>query len=186
MREVSKEELQEILKKHELYLNGKEGGERADLREADLHGADLREADLSFADLYGADFRKANLSGAGLREADLSFANLREADLTGADLREANLFAADLREADLTKTDFRRAILNGANLDFSALPLWCGSLGMKVDEKLAIQITYHLCSLNCDSERFIKLRNGLLDFANEFHLRDECGKLKPILSDSTE
>lgn len=47
--------LQEILKKHTLYLGGEEGGEKADLRGAGLRGADLQKADLQKADLRKAE-----------------------------------------------------------------------------------------------------------------------------------
>ena len=49
-------ELSIVLEKHALWVKGKEGGERANLSEADLSGANLSEADL----------RRANLSGANL------------------------------------------------------------------------------------------------------------------------
>ena len=67
-------ELKEILRKHLAWLNGKCGGERADLRGANLCGANLRDANLCDADLRGA-----NLRGADLRDADLRGANLRDA-----------------------------------------------------------------------------------------------------------
>lgn len=51
---MNAEELKSILEKHELWLNSKESGERADLEGADLEGADLREADFRRADLEGA------------------------------------------------------------------------------------------------------------------------------------
>lgn len=60
-------EVEDILFKHKLWLDGKEGGERADLRFADLRGAYLSWANLSWANLSGA-----NLSGAYLIGADLS------------------------------------------------------------------------------------------------------------------
>ena len=69
MKNISAEELKDILEKHRHWLyKGCEGWEdmRADLRDADLRDADLRDADLSFADL-----RDANLRGADLRDADL-------------------------------------------------------------------------------------------------------------------
>ena len=69
--------LTEILEKHKKWLEC-EGGERANLREADLHGADLRGANLREANLYVAD-----LHGANLREADLHGANLNGANLNG-------------------------------------------------------------------------------------------------------
>ena len=81
---MDKEELREILRKHDLYLNGERGGDRADLR-----WADLREANLHEANLHEADLREADLS-----EADLRWANLRGANLHGANLSEANLSEA--------------------------------------------------------------------------------------------
>ena len=48
---MSPEQLKEILDNHKMWLAGKEGGKRADLRGADLRGADLRDADLRGADL---------------------------------------------------------------------------------------------------------------------------------------
>jgi len=116
-------------------------------------------------DLRGADLRGANLTDADLRGADLRGANLRGANLRGADLRGANLTDADLR---------------GANIDFSCYPLWCGSLGLKADKRLACQLAYHLCSMQCDDAEYIKMRNSILGFANKFHRVDECGELKPI------
>ena len=68
-----------ILEKHAKWIRGEDGGERADLRDADLRNANLRGADLRDADLYGADLR-----GADLFDADLRNANLRDADLCGA------------------------------------------------------------------------------------------------------
>ena len=80
---MTKDELAVVLDKHKKWLNNEEGGERADLR----------------------------------------YANLCSADLCSADLREA-----DLRDA---------------NLDYSAWPLWCGSLGVHIDDRLALQLLYH-------------------------------------------
>ena len=47
MKIFTKEELNEILRKHVLWLNNDPEGERADLSRADLGGADLSEANLS-------------------------------------------------------------------------------------------------------------------------------------------
>ena len=52
---MTKEELNEIIKKHEKWLKREKGGERANLRDADLYGADLYGANLRGANLYGAD-----------------------------------------------------------------------------------------------------------------------------------
>ena len=89
-------------------------------------------------------------------------------DLSGADLSRANLSGADLRGADLSR----------ANLDYSCYPLWCGSLHLKADKRLACQLAYHLCSMQCDDADYIKMRNSILGFANQFHRVDECGELE--------
>ncbi len=73
-----------------------------------------------------------------------------------------------------------RANLRGANLDYSCWPLWCGSLNVKVDTRIAAQLAYHFCSLDCDDPKYIAARNAILDYANTFHRVDECGKLKEI------
>ena len=113
-----------------------------------------------------------------LRRADLSDADLSDADLRGADLRRADLRGADLRRADLRRADLRGADLRGADLDYSCYPLWCGSLHLKADKRLACQLAYHLCSMQCDDADYIKMRNSILGFANQFHRTDECGELK--------
>ena len=120
---MKQEELQKILDAHKKWINGEDGGVRADLRRADLRRADLR----------------------------------------GADLRRA---------------DLRRADLRGADLDFSCWPLWCGSLAVKVCKRIAVQLAYHFCRLDCDDPEYIAARNAILDFANQFHRVDECGKLE--------
>ena len=91
-------------------------------------------------------------------------ANLRGANLRGADLREANLRGADLC---------------GANLDYSCWPLWCGSLNVRVCKRIAAQLAYHFCRLDCDDPEVIAAQNALIPLANQFHRADECGKLEP-------
>jgi hypothetical protein len=56
MKNYTTEELADIISKHGLWLQGADGGERAN-----LSGADLSDANLSGADLRGANLRGANL-----------------------------------------------------------------------------------------------------------------------------
>ena len=150
----------------------------ADLRGADLRGADLSNANLRGAGLRGAGLRGADLRGADLRGADLNGADLSNANLNGADLSNANLSNANLNGADLSNANLNGADLRGADLDYSCYPLWCGSLHLKADKRLACQLAYHLCSMQCDDADYIKMRNSILGFANQFHRADGCGKLK--------
>jgi uncharacterized protein YjbI with pentapeptide repeats len=123
---MNPKDINNIIKKHEAWLAGKDEGVRACFREADLYGADLfgaylRKADLRGANLCRVDLREANLREANLIGVNLREANLIEADLYGAylrkaDLREANLCRVDLREVNLYGADLRKADLRGANL----------------------------------------------------------------------
>ena len=42
------------------------------------------------------------------------------------------------------------------------------------------QLAYHFCAQDCDDQEYIKYRNLLLPFANQFHRMPECGELRPI------
>jgi hypothetical protein len=185
VKPFNKEELLELLKNgckkaildYDLSRANLSGANlsRADLSDANLSGANLSDADLSGADLSGA-----NLSRADLSDANLSGANLSGADLSGADLSGANLSGANLSGADLSDADLSGANLSGADLDFTCMPLRCGGLRWKIDKRIAAQLSYHLCSMQCEDEEFNKLKNILIPFANQFHRVKECGVLEPV------
>ena len=86
------------------------------------------------------------------------------------------------------RADLRGADLGGANLDFSALPLWCGSLSANFDDKHIVQIIYHAVkagtqSANTSPELKAELE-GFIDVANRFHRVEECGRIaKEVRSD---
>lgn len=103
------------------------------------------------------------LNDEGGERADLSMADLSYADLRGANLRGANLHEANLR---------------GANMDYNCWPLWCGSLDVKVDARIARQLAYHFCRLECDDAEYLAARDAIAEFANGFHRVDECGKIE--------
>ena len=184
---MNTDELKTILEQHKLWLEN-EGGARADLQGADLRDADLRGADLQRADLQGADLRDAdlqdtnlqwaNLRWADLRGADLQDTNLRDADLRWADLRGADLQGAYLRGADLQRADLRGANLQGADLDYTCLPLWCGSRGMIVDKCIAAQIAAHFCALDCDDADYLAAQTAILEFAKTSHRAGDLGLLE--------
>ena len=135
---MTKKELKEVLEKHRKWLDGEDGGERADLSGADLNGADLRRANLSRADL-------------------------RRADLNGADIREADL--------------------RGADIDYACWPLWCGSLDVKIDARIAAQLLYHAmramqsCSDDPDVAKVLASPDNIR-LANRFHRVNECGRIE--------
>ena len=101
--------------------------------------------------------------------ANLEDVDLRNANLNGADLRYANLEGANLENSDLRNAILEGANLKGAILDYSSWPLWCGSFGVRVDTRIASQLAYHFCKLNCDDPEYIQARNAIVKFANKFH-----------------
>ena len=66
LRKITQEQLEEVLLKHKLWLEDKEGGECANLSYVDLEYAYLKGADLRGADLIGANLEYANLEYANL------------------------------------------------------------------------------------------------------------------------
>ena len=66
MRKIDKDELKTILKKHMMWLNGEDGGERANMSGADMSGANMSGTDMSGADMSGANMRWANMNGADM------------------------------------------------------------------------------------------------------------------------
>ena len=156
---MTKEELDKVLELHKKWLDGDKAGKRAVL--------------------FGANLLGANLRGANLRGADLLDANLRGADLRGADLIYANLRGANLRGADLNGADLR-----GANIDYSAFPLWCGGLDVHIDDRIAVQLLYHivrnvLYSKNTSEElKNLLSQKEIVTVANQFHRVDECGRIE--------
>ena len=87
---------------------------------------------------------------------------------------KANLCGTDLQRADLWGADLR-----GADLDYSCWPLWCGSMDVKVCKRIAAQLAYHFCRLDCDDPEVIAAQNALIPLANQFHRTGECGLLEP-------
>ena len=87
-------------------------------------------------------------------------------------------------ERQISNADLRNADLRNANLDFSAFPLWCGSLNMKVDMRLVHQLCYHICRLKIINKNGTESKTGKLiqsllkPYANKFHRVEECGMIK--------
>ena len=193
MKRYAQEQLNEILKKHKKWLDNEDGGERADLTNANLTYANLTNANLTYANLTNAnltyaDLTNANLTNANLTNANLTNANLKHADLTYADLTNADLTNADLKRANLTNANLtcaklKHTDLTYADLDFSSFPLWCGSLKAQLDDRLIIQLLYHLLSAakyskNISAEiKQTLLCDDLICIANKFHRVSECGMI---------
>ena len=165
---MTREGLNEILRKHKLWLDDADGGERADMQDADMQGTDMQDADMQDADMQGA-----KMQGANMQYANMQVANMRGANMRGANMRGAKMQGADMQGADM----------QGADIDYSCWPLWCGSLKAHVDDRIAIQLLYHALSVVQHSpyvSENIKrtlLTPDVVEVANRFHRVDECGEL---------
>jgi len=160
------------------------------LRDSNLRGADLSGLNLINVDLRGACLQNACLRNTHLSQTKLEYSNMECADLSGSFLRGVSLRGVNLRKANLSycvlvNADLREAFLQGANIigadiDFCCLPLSCGGLEWHIDKHTARQLAYHFCSMRCDEVEYIKLRDIMLPFANQFHRVDECGVLGSV------
>jgi hypothetical protein len=68
----------------------------------------------------------------------------------------------------LSGADLREAKLSWADLDFSCLPLWCGSFGMQVDSRFVRQLAAHLYRLKCDEPEGQAIQRLLRPARNAF------------------
>ena len=153
----TKKESLELIKKYQKWSN--EGGEKPSLRDINLRNSNLSNSDLSDSDLSNS-----NLSNSNLRNSDLSNSNL-----SGSDLRSSDLRNSDLRNSNLSNSDLRNA-----NIDCSAWPLSCKSIGIKVCKKIAIQLLFHAMSVECDDKEFNELKNSeqVINLLKQFHQKD--------------
>ncbi len=108
---LRQDQLDEAIKKHEMFLSGRSGGARANLQYRNLSNLDFNSCDLSQADLTGSLLIEADLSSGtfkstsffacDMRNADMSNGNFSRADFRGAYVAGANLSGADLSDVDL-------------------------------------------------------------------------------------
>lgn len=100
---------------------------------------------------------------------------------------EKNGVCADLSHIDLSGID-----LSHSNLDHSCWPLWCGSLDVRIDDRIARQLFYHLmrpCLVSPDvSEDFKRalFTPELIAEANKFHRVEDCGQIYSPFEDEEE
>ena len=164
MKNISQKELKEILNKHKMWLRDEEGGERADLSNADLRGFDLSNINLSGADLRNIDLSYTNLRGANLSYTNLSYTDLRGADLRYANLNNANLWDANLRYANLNNIETNMNTI-GYNL---ACPEEGSFIGYKKTDEYLVKLliledaersSATTCKCRCDRAKVLEIEN---------------------------
>ena len=161
MASITQEELNEIIRKHKLWLKDDRCGEKAVLANMDLSGLDFSNAWLPHADMHGANLCEANFDNAILYAADLSFVQAQKANFRYADLHNttavrarmsgACMFCADLSYADMRGTILCRADMRDSRMmrsDLSECDLWCAVMA-KADIRGAI---FDNCNLSDASD----------------------------------
>jgi hypothetical protein len=103
---VNKDELEKLLGKHRLWIDGKEGGERLD-----LSGKKLRRADFSDCDLKGSIFREVEAIGVDFSGADLENTSFENANVTNANFENCNLKNINICGAKMDGINLEGAII---------------------------------------------------------------------------
>lgn len=122
LREISKEELEKILK------------ERTIAEELDLHEVRLQDMELSGWDLHNINFDKSDFCRVKFDGANMSYIKARNSFFGGSSLRGANLSGAILQTADLRGCDLCGANLCGADM-FAAALEGANLRNIRTDEK---------------------------------------------------
>lgn len=128
--EITQEKLDEMIQKHELWLDFHEGEcadfTGMDLRGGNFTGASLHKANFKNADLRGAimisamfleaNFIGANLEGANLERSDFNDVDMRNAILENANCYRANFEHSRMDDVNLKGANLKQSCLQGVNL----------------------------------------------------------------------
>lgn len=77
--------------------------------------------------------------------------------------------------ADMRMANMRDANMSGANIDYLTITLWCGTLRIRIDNRITSQLLYHV--LSCvevspdvsDDVKKVLLSPEVVAIANRFH-----------------
>lgn len=78
--------------------------------------------------------------------------------------------------ADLSNANLSKANLRGADLDYLAWPLSCGSIGVFMDDKQIKQLVYH-AMVNMTNEQKKEFLSDPIKYGNDFHKIGEVPKI---------
>ena len=142
---MTQKELDKTIQLHQKWLNNDPEGVRADMSWANMGGSNMSWANMSGSNMGGANMGGANMSGANMGWANMSRADARDADISGA------------------------------NIDYVTITLWCGTLRIRIDNRITSQLLYHV--LSCvevspdvsDDVKKVLLSPEVVAIANQFH-----------------
>lgn len=111
LEKMTQAEINEVIRRHVMFLSAIPGGARAVVRDRDLSGLNFTGQNLAQSDFTGCILR-----GAIMNNASFESATLFGCDLRGALLQGARLMRVDLRGAEVDEADMQKADLTGADL----------------------------------------------------------------------
>ncbi|MFP4314064.1 MAG: pentapeptide repeat-containing protein [Alphaproteobacteria bacterium] len=124
---VNQATLDDMIRKHAMFLEGRTGGARCILTYRNLSHLNFNQKDLRQADFTGSLFIEANLSkgrfenacffACDLRNANMKQGNFSRADFRGAYVAGANLVGADMAEVDLREGKIMKRGAQGELVD---------------------------------------------------------------------
>ncbi len=175
---TNNEKIIEVIQKHILWINGEDGGVKANFKNAYLPGIDWRGARLQGADLQGVNLFRARLQEINLQDANLQNADLHRTKMQGANLQGADLRGANLSGADLGGVRLQGANLCGVDLYLFNFPLWSGGTNFKCDIDFIYQLFAHICTLDFDDMDDIK--KIIMPYALKFSRVRDLGLVEEI------
>lgn len=162
--------------------------EKCRWNEVRIDGISLNDCDLSssyFTNTFihsssaqRSEFARSKFTDCTFIGIDFSESRFYDCDINDCKFENCNFSKSNLRHVNFNNNNtIKNCNFTGSDIDFSSLTLSCSGLRWKVDESLASQFLYHICSMECNSEDFLELRDKMIPLANKFHRVPECGTL---------
>lgn len=105
-------ELDEILRRHKLWIYEEDGGKRATFHDVALEGMDLRGVDLTGAIMRNVTVTRCDLEDALLGGAHLEGVTFAECCMSSTEFAKTHLHGVSIADSFLYKSDFHNALLS--------------------------------------------------------------------------
>lgn len=136
MIKITQNELDNIVSKHMDWVNGRSGGEKANLEGYDLKGLKLTDVDLRYSNLKDSNLNKTELTGVNFSNANLSnikinnsnlleckfhYTNMSRSDFSGSKLKDCQIYFSNLISSKFYKSNFLSTFIKSTELNGTAL-----------------------------------------------------------------
>jgi hypothetical protein len=112
-KQITQEELNEVVRLHKLWLSKNPEGKRAEFCGLGLTNIEIINADLRYADFTMAFLHDVNLSGSNLFKCQFFKASLWNVNLLNTNLQRCRFDKAYLDDTDFTVANLKNAHLDG-------------------------------------------------------------------------